>query len=414
MEIFWLLIIAVGIFLAYRITMSKNNGAERVSPDKHDPYKGTIQAEHGISLTYEVSMREKTTSEENFDELLKAATQKKNQGDMDGAVSCLKEAYSLLDESKIYQSIETLLRLPVYLQQAGRYSESVVEFEKLLANLPARIVKKFSHLSTHLQNAHAATERESIFDKMRLSAQREQRFDYAIYYQMLSDANGRISFKLHGGIEGLDELNHRDIFANKINVLLRKAKKESNLEILVDMYMFFVKSCTSSDISRFAARVASLLQITGNPLLPGDRAIPKKGAQEQYKGADDHLQWLGDAVRYHATTARQAWDFANYDFARQEYQKAAYAMTQIEGQESAKENLKAEQAQFANDDPLYNEIIPFIQKKIFECPGILQSNIYEAVSYSKEDIAYTLYFGAMLNDIRRKKKGRTYALYLPT
>ncbi len=54
---------------------------------------------------------------------------------------------------------------------------------------------------------------------------------------------------------------------------------------------------------------------------------------EQYTRSDEYLRWLEDAVRLRITQARQEWDAGNYDFARQEYQKTAYSMIQIEGQE---------------------------------------------------------------------------------
>jgi len=162
-----------------------------------------------------------------------------------------------------------------------------------------------------------------------------------------------------------------------------------------------------------ATDVAAILELGSNRTVPQNANIPKKAMREQYTRSDEYLQWLGDAVRLHITQARQAWDAGNYDFARQEYQKTAYAMTQIEGQEWAKEKLKEEQVQFAKDDLLYNEIIPLVQAYVAEHPGVLQTSIYSVVPFQKEDIGYALYFGALLNDIRREKKGRTYALYLP-
>jgi hypothetical protein len=135
--------------------------------------------------------------------------------------------------------------------------------------------------------------------------------------------------------------------------------------------------------------------------------------QEQRQADDDHLQWLGEAVRLHILQAREAWSKGNYDFARQEYQKTAYAMTQVCEQAWAKEKLKEEQAQFAKDDPLYGKIIPLIQQQVSKTPGVLQTSIYGSIPFQKEEVGYALYFGALLNDIRREKKGRTYALYLP-
>jgi hypothetical protein len=358
-------------------------------------------------------VREKTASEERSSELLKEATRKKDEKDMEGAISCLREAYMLMAQSTISYPIETFLRLPLYLQQAGRYAESVAEFEKLLTNTSAKIAKEFSHVSAKQQNGLAAMERAIIFDKMRLAAQREKQFVYAAYYQVLSDANWSVGLKLQERTGELDGCSDRESWVNRVDSLLKKAKKETLVEPLADRCVVFARSCTAPALDKLATDVAALLEIGSNRTVSQNANAPKKATHEQYTRSDEYLQWLGDAVRLHITQARQAWDAGNYDFARQEYQKTAYAMTQIEGQEWAKEKLKEEQVQFAKDDPLYNEIIPLVQAHVAEHPGVLQTSIYSVVPYQKEDIGYALYFGALLNDIRREKKGRTYALYLP-
>lgn len=412
MEVFWLLVIAVVAAAAYRISRT-DRGARRVQQEKHNPYHGTIQAGSGVSLKYGVSVREKTASEERSSELLKDATKKKDEKDLDGAISCLREAYKLMAQSTISYPIETFLRLPLYLQQAGRYAEAVEEFEKLLRNAPAKIAKEFSHVSAKRQNGLAAMERATIFDKMRLAAQREKQFVYSAYYQVLSDANRCLGLKLQDRTEEADGYQDRESWAGGVDSLLKKAKKEAVVEALVDRCMAFAQSCTAPTLDKLTTDAAALLEIGGALPALEKLHVQNKTTQEEYRRSDEHLQWLGEAVRLHILQARKAWDSGNYDFARQEYQKTAYAMTQIQGQDWAKEKLKEEQAQFARRDPLYNEIIPLVQAHVAENPGVLQSSIYGAISYQKDDVGYALYFAALLNDIRRVKKGRTYALYLP-
>ncbi|MBR9682285.1 MAG: hypothetical protein GOV02_01295 [Candidatus Aenigmarchaeota archaeon] len=75
------------------------------------------------------------------------------------------------------------------------------------------------------------------------------------------------------------------------------------------------------------------------------------------------------------------------------------------------QRLKQEQARFASENPLYQQIIIEIKNLVKNTPGILQTDIYKKLSFTKEDISYVLYFGALLNDIRREKKGRTYAVF---
>ncbi len=261
MEIFWLLIIAVALFVAYIITNSKKGESRIEQSEQNTPNQGTIQAGN-ISLKYEVSAREKTASEEKSSELLKEATQKKNGKDLDGAIYCLQEAYKLMAQSSISYPVETFLRLPLYLQQADRYTESIVEFEKLLTNTPVKISKEFSHVSKWKQNGLASMEHATIFDKMRLAAQREKQFVSATYYQVLSDASRAVGLKLQKRTEEFNDHKDRSYWIDNIGSLLKKAKKETLIEDLTDKCMVFSRSCTTSALEELAIDIAQLLEIS--------------------------------------------------------------------------------------------------------------------------------------------------------
>lgn len=261
MGLFWLLVIAVIVVVAYQITSSDRNGTRRVPQEKTNLYQGTIQAGNGVNMKYEVSVREKTESEERSSELLKVATRKKDEKDIEGAISCLEEAYMLMAQSTISYPIETFLRLPLYLQQAGRYAESVEEFEKLLTNTSAKIAKEFSHISSKRQNGLAAMERAIIFDKMRLAAQREKQFTYAAYYQVISLANSSVGLNLQERTGELDGYMDREYWINKIDSLLKKANKETLVEVLADRCVVFARSCTATALDMLATDVAELLEI---------------------------------------------------------------------------------------------------------------------------------------------------------
>lgn len=414
MEVFWLLVIVALVYVGYRGFRAKNKVADdTTSKKKNTPYKGTIQGQSGISLKYEVSVREKTASEEKSSELLKEATKKKNEKDLAGAIDCLREAYKLMAQSSISYPIETFLRLPLYLQQAGRYDESVTEFEKLLKASPDKIAKEFSHITKQKQKGLAAMERATIYDKMRLASQREKRFNHAIYFQVLSNATRAIGLKIQKREEELGAYKEREFWVGDIEALLKKAKKETLAGGIADSSMEFSRTCTEAALQKLASKIAGALEISHEAVTLEKKISTVQEKQEQRHTDEDHLQWLGEAVRLHILQAREAWGKRNYDFARQEYQKTAYAMTQVGGQEWAKEKLKEEQAQFAKDDPLYGKIMPLVQQQVSKTPGVLQTSIYGSIPFQKEEIGYALYFGALLNDIRREKKGRTYALYLP-
>ncbi len=388
---------------------------KRQAPPKQEntPNKGTIEIAPDINLTWEVSCREKTPSEEKSSELLREATRRKENKDLDGAIECLREAYALMEQSDLSHTIETYLRLPLYLQQAGHYKESILEFEKLLTNAPNAIAREFGHLTKQEQGYFSAMRLATIYDKMRLASQREKYFSHAVCYQVLSKAIRATSWQLKDEKEHVSRFQEPEIWFNGLEALLKKGKKEAFAQDIVDKALEFSRSCTQEAFQKLAADIAELLEIPLEELcIIKNTDVPAQIYEEPYDN-DDHLQWLEDSVRHHIFQARDAWNDGNYDFARQEYQKTAYAMTQMDGQEWAKEKLKEEQARFARNDPLYQEIMPIIQKKVGENPGVLQTSIYGTIPFQKDDIIYALYFGALLNDIRREKKGRTYTLFLP-
>jgi len=414
MEVFWLFVIAGALYLAYRTTRSKKKEPRKsIGKQQNTPYKRTIQPNTGNSLKYEVSVREKTASEERSSELLKEATQRKNDKDLEGAIACLRGAYKLMAQSSISYPIKTYLRLPLYLQQAGHYKESIIEFERLLRNSPYKIAKEFSHVTKQKQESLSAMECAAIYDKMRLASQREKYFSHAVYYQLLSNASRAVGLKLQERNEELSNFMERELWLDGVETLLKKEKKEALSPRIADKGLEFSRSCTDKALQKLATDTAKMLEVSLEESGIKEAGVPDQGRQGQHDNNDDHLQWLGEAVRLHILQAREAWSTGNYDFARQEYQKTGYAMTQIEGQEWVKDKLKEEQALFAKDDPLYRKIIPIIQKQVSTSPGVLQTSIYGAVPFQKEEVSYALYFGALLNDIRREKKGRTYALFLP-
>lgn len=340
MKIFWLIVIAVLTAVIYRISRSYRGNSQKASQERAKPHQGTIHA-GAASLEYEVSVREKTASEERSRELLRDATQKKDEKNLDGAIASLREAYKLMAQSTISYPIETFLRLPLYLQQAGRYAESIQEFERLLSNTPAQIARAFSHVSEEKRIGFVAVERATIFDKMRLAAQREKQFVIAAYYQVLSDANRCISLKLHEGTEEVDRYNERESWIDGIDSLLKKAKKEIFIEPLVGRCMAFAQLSTAPALDKLAIEVPTLLEINSILSIGGRSLAENKATQESYSRSDEYLQWLGEAVHLHITQARKAWDAGNYDFARQEYQKTAYAITQIERAQLGSDSIKS-------------------------------------------------------------------------
>jgi len=260
MGIFWVIVVAVVLFIAYRMVRGSRSSRKNTCAE-NTPYKGILKGGSGVDLKYEVSVREKTPSEERASELLKKATQLKDEQDIDGAVSCLREAYDLIDQSPIIYPTKTFLRLPLYLQQGGRYSEAVEEFTKLLNNASERIVGEFSHTSKKEQMGLLAIDRSIIFDKMRLAAQREQEYLCAAQFQILSEANTAVGLKLQDREEPCDYESSLEL-SDRVKKLLKKADKGNLCSEVTIAYADFIKLRTNEALKRLEGEIEKILEIS--------------------------------------------------------------------------------------------------------------------------------------------------------
>lgn len=122
---------------------------------------------------------------ERIAELNRAATRYKDEKDWDKAIACLREASDLTPKSNMSYAAEHYTRLPLFLQQGGRFEEAMQEFESLLASVPGIIAKEFAHQNkttrTMLEHAYYYT----IYDKMRLACKRQKLIDKAAEYEAL-------------------------------------------------------------------------------------------------------------------------------------------------------------------------------------------------------------------------------------
>lgn len=262
MEIIWLLLVMISIIFVIRhVIQSKHRKPSLEKPEENTPYQGKIQGESGVTLHYNVTARRKTKSEEKSSNLLKEATGKKYDGDLDGAIACLREAYGLMSKDATIYPIDTYLRLPLYLQQAGRYAEAIAEFQYLICNTPAIIAEEFSHAPKHTQDSLVAMRYAGIFDKIRLSAYREKHFTHAAYYKLLSLANRAIGLKLQSREEELNSFRDRSLWIDELLPLLKKSKKDSLLERLVEICIDFARQCNTNSLVFFAKEVKSILRI---------------------------------------------------------------------------------------------------------------------------------------------------------
>ena len=74
--------------------------------------------------------------------LLRQSTRQADAGDWDGAITTLRAAKARLIESHVHYPVETWCKLALYLSRAGRFDESMAEFDWLLVDLPRRARKE--------------------------------------------------------------------------------------------------------------------------------------------------------------------------------------------------------------------------------------------------------------------------------
>lgn len=130
--------------------------------------------------------------------LHKEATQHKKDEEWDEAIQKLKAARKVAYGSKTTYPVRKHLRLPLYLQQAGRMDEAVKEFKKMLRG---------DYPSVPDSETMFWIQRGIIYDKMRLAYQREAMHDEAAVseaYSYLCDAYGTMQGNSHDREERLE------------------------------------------------------------------------------------------------------------------------------------------------------------------------------------------------------------------
>lgn len=140
-------------------------------------------------LTTEASVvfGKKSEAAQKIAELGREATRYKSEKNIDAAILCLEQMWELIHHSKAYWA-KTLIRLPMYLQYAGRFPEAEKRFEELLAL--ASIAAKESgkdhdlpELHIHFAESHFLYD---VYDAMRIAYKKEKLIEQSNKYRMLA------------------------------------------------------------------------------------------------------------------------------------------------------------------------------------------------------------------------------------
>lgn len=127
--------------------------------------------------------------DEELMRLNREATAAKESGDWNLAIFCLRQAR---EQMLLMGDLPGSLRLPLFLQQAGKFDKAMREFEWLLLGVRSYVRCAFDHASANVRRSVEASHRARIYDKMRLACQREKRPKDAAVWADLREKNRKI------------------------------------------------------------------------------------------------------------------------------------------------------------------------------------------------------------------------------
>ncbi len=126
-----------------------------------------------MAVSVQIKSRERPADETKISKLGKRATALSKSGDWNEATECLKQVKRLTPTVRTEYPISHYLRLPLFLQKAGRFDESMKEFYELIDFVSQE--GKPKHYDKVAWQAAVHGRLSTIYDKMRLACVREGR-----------------------------------------------------------------------------------------------------------------------------------------------------------------------------------------------------------------------------------------------
>jgi len=184
------------------------------------------------------------------DLLLKQATAFKRAADIDSAIETLREAYMSISRGQIVYGVDPFLRLPLYLQEAGRNDEAWMEFNKLI----------LEGYPNQLRNAGVrAMEHSRIYDKMRLFLHREGRNEESVVYGVLSLLAYARGLVLQKRSDEFASLATSESVEEALKPLLKKSGMSSQLAQFVKLVCREIEIPSKIDLKGAGKRTRALI-----------------------------------------------------------------------------------------------------------------------------------------------------------
>lgn len=183
-------------------------------------------------------------------DLLKRATQQKRDGDLDEAVDTLREAYELTKQESVVRGVDTYLRLPMYLQKAGRPDEAWREFNRLLHD----------GYPNQLEDPSVRPmDNSRVYDKMRLFLQREAQEKKAVQYGILSMISWARGLLRQDRVSEYNDYIQPSNVEGRIEKLLKKAGCEEKIEVVAQVALKALDNPESVEFDRLGKRLGDAL-----------------------------------------------------------------------------------------------------------------------------------------------------------
>lgn len=184
------------------------------------------------------------------DTLLKEATAKKKAADLENAIKLLREACKEISKSSTIYPVDVFLRLPLYLQEAKRNDEAWREFNLLLTK----------GYPNQMNNPELIPMDHSIiYDKMRLSLQREGKNELAVRFGILSYLSWAIGLYKQRRNDELKAYISKENLENTIRKLLKKAKKEDLVEKISAIVEEQIKRLPNIDFGELTKQIEGVI-----------------------------------------------------------------------------------------------------------------------------------------------------------
>lgn len=150
-----------------------------------NPTPVLVDAQHGVFV------RPDSADEQRIAALHREATEHKGKKEWDKAIACLREAERLKGNVLTVYPVKHSLRLPLFLQQAGRFDEAMREFQALLDDTESRVLRNLPKRNVSSKTMLTHAEYAEIYAAMSTACKREKHMEQAEEYKDIAEAHDK-------------------------------------------------------------------------------------------------------------------------------------------------------------------------------------------------------------------------------